>query len=211
MKRRPPAAAPKPKKKRPVSNKPPATSPINDPVLIPTFGRTQKPITPELIDRMCQVIRAGGNVEEAALTAGISPAHFFRWQASVRQKPTPTAREFLEALDSAKRARSLRLKLRYQSLAKDDPKALQWWLERDPITREEFKPPKVTILVEEELTHAVDALEAEFASEPEVLDRILSAIARAHRTGEAGGAEEEQGGGDDRASGEAVHAAHPEP
>jgi len=210
MRRRPPAAPPKRRTQKP---KPPATVPRGEEIpriLIPTFGRKPKPITAKVIDEMCQIIRNGGNVAEAALVAGVSPAHYFSWQADANANPTPAKSEFLEALETAKRARSLRMKLRYQKLAMDDAKALQWWLERDPVTREEFRPPKVTLIVEGELSYVLDVLEREFEKEPDIYDRILGAVGRAHGHEAVGGEAAGAGGRDDRPGGEAVLPTRPE-
>ncbi len=146
-------------------------------------GRPQK-LTPELQERICQMLKVCGSLEEVASACGIGDSTLRGWRQRGREEKRGKYPAFLAAVTAAQRER---LRMLQQGIVKkglEDWKANAWLLERwDPM---QFAP-RIFHHVNEELTNAARKLEAAFANEPEVLERALAAIVGRHTRTEADG------------------------
>ena len=95
-------------------------------------GRNTK-LTEELIDRICEALRAGNYIETACAFAGIAPATYYRWVAESEQDDASELLvEFREAVKRARADAEVRNVALIQKAAQDPNKwqASAWWLER---------------------------------------------------------------------------------
>ncbi len=179
---------------------------------IPIFGRQEKPITRGIIERICRALRSGAVIEAACVMADVSKSQFFEWQAGARKrhaegKSTPEDVEFMEALYAAKLVRALGLEMQMKKHAGKNYQACLAMLERLPETRERWRPPRVDVLVQRDFDRALGRLKKAFGNEPDLFERIISAIAGELGEGDAGGDAPGEGGPDHPAGGEAVQPA----
>lgn len=179
-------------------------------------GRPRKPITRQIIETMCKVLRAAGALDGAAVAAGISARHFFYWKADVlRRAPKGEATleelQFLQALEDASTVSGLNVEINLIRLSRRNPALALAVAERHPKTREKWRPPRVDVLVRSELELALHRLKKVFADDPENLERAIAALAGELGEDRAGGDAPAEGGPDHPAGGEAVQPAPPGP
>jgi hypothetical protein len=176
-------------------------------------GRPRKPITRQIIETMCKVLRAAGTLEGAAVAAGISPRHFFSWKADVlrraaRAEATLEEMQFLQALEDAGTVSGLNVEVNLIRLSRRNPALALAVAERHPKTREKWRPPRVDVLVRSELELALVRLKKAFLPhDPENYERAVAAIAGELGEDRAGGNAPGEGGPDHPAGGEAVQSA----
>lgn len=196
--RRAPAAPPAPP---PAAAAPPAApAPVR-------LGRPPKDPTPDVVEAVCRIVRQAGTYEDAAIYVGVGRSTFFAWKAKGEQAKRDRRRDqysdFLDALDDARAQRRIALELKIQSLAQKAPKVLLDYAER--VERERFRPPRVDVMIHDELASGLESLAEEFRNEPEILERALRAIARENGAPAPQPDPDPAGGGDDQDRGPAVH------
>lgn len=119
---------------------------------------------PELMDRICDLVRAGNYIETAAASAGVTRDSLYRW---MRQRP-----EFAERVHKAQAESEARDVLLIGKAATEQWQAAAWRLER----RNPRKwGARVQISVQEELSDVLDRIER--TTDAETYTRILEAIA----------------------------------
>ena len=97
------------------------------------MARTGRPskLTTETQSRLCEAIRAGTSLRDAALCAGVNPATLKRWLARGKAEPEG---EFCALRAAVARARAeaveWRLEVINEAARAGDWKAASWWLER---------------------------------------------------------------------------------
>ena len=94
-------------------------------------GRQTK-LTPELVDKICNAIRAGNYAKVACVMAGISEAIYYRW---LQEGKKPNARgiylDFVESIERAEAEAEVHaVALIKQAANNGSLKASQWYLER---------------------------------------------------------------------------------
>lgn len=169
-------------------------------------GRPQK-LTPELQKDLCDRLKVCGTAVEAATAAGISYSTLMSWKARGETEKANPRSKYVKFLEAVKQAYVERRFLREQQIVKHGTKDWRalWALmvASDP----KRYAPRVRVHIEEELSGAIERLSQAFAGEPEILERILSALAGDAGGGEAGEDPFGEDGADDPAGGEAVQPA----
>ena len=92
------------------------------------IGRRTK-LTPEIRDKICELVRAGNYGEVAARCAGIHPATFYRWQERGREGRAPYG-EFCDCLEKATAEAEARNIVTIQKASQEQWQAAAWFLER---------------------------------------------------------------------------------
>ena len=141
-------------------------------------------LTPDVHARIVETVRLGNFRETAAAAAGVDVRTMRRWLYRGAQGEAPYA-AFSADLDAAEAASEI---ADIGAIAAaDDWKAIAWRRERMS-NRWQLR---LRVEVTKELDSLLDSLEAEFANEPGIYERILAIAA-----GSAGaGADREAGGG----------------
>jgi len=139
-------------------------------------GRTLK-ITPELTKAFCFQLRHGAHNETACAAVGISVPTFYQWMSQGKrghqafitfsQEVEKARAEVVQKLLERAQQRTLPVGEGGQGA---DPLPLLSVVDRR-------YSPQVRIQVTAELTVVLERIEAEFNGEPEILERILAAIA----------------------------------
>jgi hypothetical protein len=141
-------------------------------------------LNPELQERLCGEIRRARTVAESCRTAGIAESSFYGWLVRGERGEAPFV-EFLEVVRRAKAERIEALEDNVVRLGRNDWRASFELMKAYAPAR---FAPRVREHIEEEFRAAIDRLEAEFASAPELLWRALNAIAGQRRPPEELGA-----------------------
>jgi hypothetical protein len=152
-------------------------------------------LTPEVLKSILKTLDSCGTVADACEIAGISRPTFFVWKQKGERQAKGKYRDFLDALTLAVVKRRAAREKKVLGAGEKDWRATAWMMERTEPTR---YAPRVVFHTEQELRHALQALQAEFASEPELLERALAAIGR-------------RDGGEDAPGDDGAAAADPEP
>ena len=92
-------------------------------------GRPTK-LTPEVQERIVQVIRAGNYAEVAAQCAGIGEATFYRWLQRAEEEPSGKYAEFREAIKKAEAEAHAEAVAQVRLAARENWAAGMTWLER---------------------------------------------------------------------------------
>ena len=87
-------------------------------------------LTPEIIGRIADAVRAGNTREAAAASVGIGETTLYRWLQRARRGAGGPFREFWEALDKADAEAEMAMVAVVTTAAKTNYKAAAWWLER---------------------------------------------------------------------------------
>lgn len=92
----------------------------------------QKKLTPELIERICQAIRAGNYAKVACGLVGISESVYYHWLSEAKKEGAEGIYlEFLESIELAEAEAEVRaVALITQSANNGSLRATQWFLER---------------------------------------------------------------------------------
>lgn len=160
---------------------------------IPNKGGRPTKLTPGLQRDFLRVIRRSGFQRDACAVVGITEdtlAMWKRWGAEGREP----FRGFTEALKKAEveRRQSYLRESERRGKKRNDPREIQW---RAAVTDPEVFSIKHHVVVQQQLDAAVARLKEEFAGEPEILERALSAIAGESRGGGTGGPAGPEGDG----------------
>lgn len=150
-------------------------------------------LTPALQRDFMRVIRRSGFLRDACAVVGITEETLSRWRHWGAAGKEPY-RGFCEALKRAevdRRQEYLRESER-RGKKRNDPREIQW---RAAVTDPEVFSIKHHVVVQQQLDAAVVRLKEEFAGEPEILERALSAIAGESRGAGVGGAAGPEGDG----------------
>ena len=91
-------------------------------------GRTPK-LTPEVQEAVCRNLAGGCYIETACAMAGICQSTFFNWKQRGENGEEPYL-QFLEAVTRAEVQAELRALAIIQKAGEEDPRHLEWWLER---------------------------------------------------------------------------------
>lgn len=142
-----------------------------------TAGRPTK-LTPALRDAFCAQLATGATFETAGEAIGISKNSIGSWLAKGRESTRGIYWEFLCAVQRARAEVVQRLLARAQERVKSkadggsdaDPLPLLAVIDRR-------YAPSVRLTIANELNATLDRLEQEFEHEPEIFERILTAIA----------------------------------
>lgn len=163
-------------------------------------GRPPK-LTPQIQAAFCRALRTGATFETAADSLELSRSAISQWLAKGRAQERGRYASFLRAVHKAranvvqvllKRAQK-RVMSRKEGGEGADPLPLLAVLDRR-------YSPQVRVQVTTELNATLDRLEQEFENEPEILERILAAIAEEAGPGavaptSSGGSREDARGG----------------
>lgn len=156
-------------------------------------------LSKEVQDSICETIRAAGTVEDAAVRVGVHESTVREWMARGKMEESGPYREFHDAVRKARIDRRLGLEALIRKQAPDHWQAAAWLLER---TEPKRYAQRVRVHVEEQLTDAVARVTRALATEPDVLERVLAAIAQEDSDGGAGedsGSEDRKDAGDGEA------------
>jgi hypothetical protein len=150
-------------------------------------GKPGRPtlLTPQVQKTFVKVIRESGFYRDACVAVDISEQTLARWRELGAKGEQPYS-GFCEALRKAeveRRASYLRESKR-RGAKKNDPREVQW---RAAVTDPEQFSIKHHVVVQQQLDAALARLKEEFADEPHILERALSAIAGESRGTGAGG------------------------
>lgn len=140
-------------------------------------GRPPK-LTPEIQKAFCAQLVTGATFETAAAVIGVSSSAITQWMSRGRAQSRGIYTDFMRAVHKARGEVVQRLLARAQQRVKSrkdggidaDPLPLLAVLDRS-------YSPQVRVQVTSELSAGLDRLEQEFADEPEILERILVALA----------------------------------
>lgn len=154
-------------------------------------GRPPK-LTPEIQRQIISILVQCGTVEDAAYVAGIREATLYKWKQRGREQKAGIYRDFVEALERALVKRRLARELKVIRAGDKDWRATMAMM---AVEQPERYAPRVRVHVEHELTNVIARIEAEFAAEPDLCDRVLNAIAGGHRLAPLGGEEGGETGG----------------
>ncbi len=163
-------------------------------------------LTPELQAKICEHIRQARTVEESCKAVGISRGAFHEWCERGRTGEAPFV-DFLNATQKARRDRIGALEDIIVAAGRKDWKAADRMLQ--VLAPKEYAP-RVRVHVEEELSHAAKRVEAAFAAEPELLDRVLGALTGDDAASDSPQAPDSEVGGDGGGS-PPVHPVDPDP
>lgn len=163
-------------------------------------GRPPK-LTPEIQAAFCRALKTGATFETAADSLELSRSAISQWLAKGRAQERGRYASFLRAVHRARAdvVQNLLKRAQKRVLSKKeggegaDPLPLLAVLDRR-------YSPQVRVQVTNELNATLDRLEQEFANEPEILERILAAIAEEASPGpiapaSTGGSREDARGG----------------
>lgn len=92
-------------------------------------GRPTK-LSPEIADRIVQIVEAGNYREVAANLAGISPTTFRAWMRKGKEEADSDFGDFRRRVLKAEATAETNMVLAIAAKAGEDPKHAQWWLER---------------------------------------------------------------------------------
>ena len=142
-------------------------------------------LTDDLQATVCASLRDGNYLETAAAVAGVTARTLRRWvqqgHDARKRKVRNRYRRFIDAVEQAQAAGEAEHVGTISAARYDHWQASAWWLER---TRPERFGRRDKVLVEnsvrEELDAALDKLER--ALPPEMMDRVLSALADGSRS-----------------------------
>lgn len=162
--------------------------------------------TAELQAAFCEHIRAARTVEEACKAVSISTTTYWNWCDAGRAGQSPYV-GFLAAVEKAKRDRVQALADMVTKAGRKDWRAADRMLQ--VLAPKEYAP-RIRVHLEEEFSRAISRVQAAFAGEPDVLDRVLAALAG--ELGESGpaaaaGGEADGSGASGDGGGEAVRPA----
>lgn len=132
-------------------------------------------LTPERCDAIISHIRSGSYPDVAAQAEGVSRGTYYRWMARGRNREEPYAGFCDLVMRARAQAETMAVAIVHE-LATEDPKLAISWLERAHASR---WSPHVRRTVGVAFEGALDAIEKEFKGEPEVVVRVLQALARA--------------------------------
>lgn len=137
-------------------------------------GSTPVPrlLTPELSDRICEIVRNGNFLEAACSDVGINSRTVRTWKRLGREGHEPYA-SFLAALGRAEAASENLYVLAIRRAALTDWKAAAWLLEHRFNERWGYRA-QITHTVEEEFRGLVDVIERELG--PEAAARVFAAF-----------------------------------
>ena len=141
-------------------------------------------LTPALQKTFVKVIRQTGFYRDACIAAGISDTTLAKWRERGANGEEPFA-GFVRALAAAEAERRLGYieESKKRGAKKNDPREVHW---RAAVTDPDVFSIKHHIVVQQQLDAAIARLKEEFADEPVILERALSAIAGESRRGGVG-------------------------
>lgn len=139
------------------------------------LGRPSK-LTPALQRAICTSVRETKlSLADCARAAGLSPHQINDWMNRGRAEGSGRFFDFAVAIDRARAEGSKRLLARVAEAGKA-PKHWQANMALLSVTEPQYSP-RVRVVVEAELSAALERVTKEFAGEPAVLERVLRAIA----------------------------------
>jgi hypothetical protein len=140
-------------------------------------GRPPK-LTAEIQKAFCAQLVTGATYETAAAVIGVSSSAITHWMRKGRDATRGPFAEFFRAVTKARGEVVQRLLARAQKRCQ--PKK-DGGIDADPLpllaVLDRSYSPQVRVQVTSELSAGLDRLEQEFADEPEILERILVALA----------------------------------
>ena len=92
------------------------------------IGRHTK-LTPEVQDAICANLAEGIYVETACILAGVCKATFYKWKTRGEAGEQPYV-DFVDAVTRAEAEAERRAIAHIQRAGEEDPRHLEWWLER---------------------------------------------------------------------------------
>jgi hypothetical protein len=116
--------------------------------------------------------------------ADISEQTLARWRGSGEAEPNSEFGEFCRALEAARVERRRWYRAEVLKFAREK-KDFRGILAIAALTEPQEFTPKLHMIVEQQLTEAIDRLKVEFESEPELCERILQAIVDGPRASKA--------------------------
>jgi transposase len=135
-------------------------------------------LTPQLQKAFCAQLVSGCTYETAAAAIEVSKSAITQWMAKGRTQERGKYADFLRAVEKARAEVVQRLLARAQKRVMSRKEG---GIDADPLPLlailDRSYAPQVRIQVATELSATLDRLEAEFANEPEIYERILAAIA----------------------------------
>ena len=139
------------------------------------MGRKTK-CTPELTERIAQLIKAGNYRETACAASGVSSRQMREWLQKGAEGLEPFA-SFLEAMDVAEAGAEARHVLTITSASKEDWRAAAWILSRKYHKR---WGDKIQVEIQQTFEGLLELLEDVVgnACGPEITTRVLAEIAR---------------------------------
>ena len=156
---------------------------MTDAVPKATRGRGRQPLlTPETQKKMLDEITLGATMTDACLLVGVSLAAAMMWVRKGEAQKKGIYREFVKALEQAraKRRRWYRADIAKKATERKDWRGIAFIAS---VTEPEAFGARVHVVVEQELTAAIDRLKKEFAGENQLLERALSALVGETRAG----------------------------
>jgi hypothetical protein len=128
-------------------------------------------LTAEVQEEVCDLIRMGCTWEEAAAGVGLDDKTLLRWQSLGRRASGGIYRDFFDAVAQARKGKKPWWLQQLLRAGKTDPATLRWLGER--VLREELRPPRVDVEVNQELERFVGRLKRKLP--PEVFELVLVA------------------------------------
>jgi len=148
-----------------------------------TRGRGRAPLlTAETQKKMLDEITLGATMTDACLLVGVSLAAAMMWVRKGEAQKKGIYREFVKALEQAraKRRRWYRADITRKATERKDWRGIAFIAS---VTEPEAFGARVHVVVEQELTAAIERLKREFSGEDQLLERALSAIVGETRAG----------------------------
>jgi hypothetical protein len=140
--------------------------------------QTVEGLTPELAQEILRKSSSGMPIARAARTCGVSPQRWARWRKFAEQGRAPFEAFFARAQEEESSLVSKALVVVHDALQGEtpDPKLACWVLERQMPA--EFNPTTRATL-KSAMAGLVNALRSEFANEPQIMRRVMTAMRRA--------------------------------
>jgi len=140
----------------------------------PKLGRPSK-LSTELISALVRELEKGHFAEAACDLVGLSRSTFYRWLSLGNQAERGQFRDFSDAIKKAQaKAEARDLDVINAAAASGHWQAAAWKLERRNPRRWGLQ---VRSAISREIEECIERLEAEFASEPQLYERALCALA----------------------------------
>lgn len=139
-------------------------------------------LTPDVQKRMLDEITLGATLTDACLLVGVARNTALMWVRKGEAQKKGIYRDFLHALEQAraKRRRWYRADIAKKATERKDWRGIAFIAS---VTEPEAFGARVHVVVEQELTAAIDRLKREFAGEDQLLERALSALVGETRAG----------------------------
>ncbi len=118
-------------------------------------------------------IRQGASYADAARVSGITPATVIGWRHRGERETEGEYFQFIEDLERARADRRRYYRDTVREHGKKDWRAIAWLA---AVTEPEEFNPKVNIIIEQQFSEAVSRLKAEFAHDPDLLERVIGAL-----------------------------------